>query len=181
MTAPTTTAADATLSFTAAQPSPKQQFLDAFRKEAATTLKVLRAYPAEQAEFRPHPTSNSARELAWTFVLEQLITEAVLEGRFTLPPNLPPLPATWAEVMAAYEAGVARLPTVIGDTPEQELFTTTQFRVGPKQLGEVPKLQVAWLMLCDSIHHRGQLSVYLRMVGGKVPSIYGPSRDEPWS
>jgi uncharacterized damage-inducible protein DinB len=37
-----------------------------------------------------------------------------------------------------------------------------------------------WLMLMDSIHHRGQLSVYIRPAGGKVPSIYGPSGDEPW-
>jgi len=38
-----------------------------------------------------------------------------------------------------------------------------------------------WFLLCDQIHHRGQLSVYLRMADGKVPSIYGPSGDEPWS
>jgi uncharacterized damage-inducible protein DinB len=54
------------------------------------------------------------------------------------------------------------------------------FMTGPRQFGEVSKLALCMLMLNDSIHHRGQLSVYLRMSGGKVPSIYGPSRDEPW-
>jgi uncharacterized damage-inducible protein DinB len=44
----------------------------------------------------------------------------------------------------------------------------------------VPKIDFLWFLLCDQIHHRGQLSVYLRMAGGKVPSIYGPSGDEPW-
>jgi uncharacterized damage-inducible protein DinB len=47
-------------------------------------------------------------------------------------------------------------------------------------MGEVRKGQVFWIMLMDAVHHRGQFSVYLRMVGAKVPSIYGPSLDEPW-
>ena len=47
-------------------------------------------------------------------------------------------------------------------------------------MADCPVSEVLWLMLMDSVHHRGQLSVYLRMVGGKVPSIYGPSADEPW-
>jgi len=51
---------------------------------------------------------------------------------------------------------------------------------GPRQFGDVSKLFLCTLMLNDSIHHRGQMSVYLRMSGAKVPSIYGPSRDEPW-
>jgi uncharacterized damage-inducible protein DinB len=45
---------------------------------------------------------------------------------------------------------------------------------------QVPVSDILWIMLMDSIHHRGQLSVYVRMAGGKVPSIYGPSADEPW-
>lgn len=47
-------------------------------------------------------------------------------------------------------------------------------------MGDFPVSEVLWLMLMDSVNHRGQFSVYLRMVGGKVPSIYGPSADEPW-
>jgi uncharacterized damage-inducible protein DinB len=48
-------------------------------------------------------------------------------------------------------------------------------------MADVRKLDFLWLMLTDQIHHRGQLSVYARMAGGKVPSIYGPSFDEPWT
>jgi uncharacterized damage-inducible protein DinB len=54
------------------------------------------------------------------------------------------------------------------------------FPSGPKQMGEIRVMDFLWLMLMDSIHHRGQLSVYIRPAGGKVPSIYGPSGDEPW-
>jgi uncharacterized damage-inducible protein DinB len=58
---------------------------------------------------------------------------------------------------------------------------TVQFFVAPKQVGDIPAESFLWFMLHDQIHHRGQLSVYVRMAGGKVPSIYGPSADEPWS
>jgi uncharacterized damage-inducible protein DinB len=47
-------------------------------------------------------------------------------------------------------------------------------------MGDVRRQDFLWMMLNDMIHHRGQFSVYLRMAGGKVPSIYGPSKDEPW-
>jgi uncharacterized damage-inducible protein DinB len=47
-------------------------------------------------------------------------------------------------------------------------------------MGDVPKVAFLWFILHDQIHHRGQFSVYLRIAGGKVPSIYGPSADEPW-
>jgi len=54
------------------------------------------------------------------------------------------------------------------------------FFVGPKTPGELSVAQICWFMLHDSIHHRGQLSTYLRLMGAPVPSIYGPSAAEPW-
>ena len=62
----------------------------------------------------------------------------------------------------------------------RELNKTVKFFVAPKQMGDLRKMDVLWYMLMDSVHHRGQFSVYLRMADGKVPSIYGPSADEPW-
>lgn len=55
-----------------------------------------------------------------------------------------------------------------------------KFFVGPKTMGDVPRLDFARFLVNEQIHHRGQFSVYLRMTGAKVPSIYGPSQDEPW-
>ena len=65
-------------------------------------------------------------------------------------------------------------------TGEQQLNTTVKFPTGPGKMGDLRRLDFLWMMLNDMIHHRGQFSVYLRMAGGKVPSIYGPSKDEPW-
>jgi hypothetical protein len=58
---------------------------------------------------------------------------------------------------------------------------TVTFFTGPKQMGPVPVGDLLWMTLMDSIHHRGQMSVYIRVAGGKVPSIYGPTADEPWN
>ena len=117
----------------------KQQFADVYKREHATTLKVLKAYPQDKADYRPHPGNNTAKQIVWTFVVENNVMLAATKGPVQLGGGFPAAPATIAECIAAYEKSAK-----------------------------------------DSIHHRGQLSVYIRPAGGKVPSIYGPSGDEPW-
>ena len=56
-----------------------------------------------------------------------------------------------------------------------------KFYTGPKHVGDYRTMDFLWFLLHDQIHHRGQLSVYVRMAGGRVPSIYGPTADEPWN
>ena len=168
---------------TATAMSRTDQFLDVFAQEAATTLKVLRAYPPDQAELRPHPTSKSARELAWLFVMEQGMATAALRDQLNLPDansQPPPPPATMSEIVTAFEQGARRLESLVRGMSDADLSKTVRFYVAPRQLGDIPKMAFLWFLLHDQIHHRGQLSVYLRMTGSKVPSIYGPSGDEPW-
>lgn len=52
--------------------------------------------------------------------------------------------------------------------------------VAPKKMADLRKMDVLWMTVMDMVHHRGQFSVYLRLVSAKVPSIYGPTADEPW-
>lgn len=66
-----------------------------------------------------------------------------------------------------------------GAADDAKLQQTVQFFVGPKTLRDIPVVDFLWFLLFDHVHHRGQLSVYLRMVGS-VPAIYGPYGDEPW-
>ena len=61
-----------------------------------------------------------------------------------------------------------------------QIHQTVKFMTGPKQMGDLRKIDVLWWLLMDSVHHRGQMSVYLRLADAKVPSIYGPSADESW-
>jgi uncharacterized damage-inducible protein DinB len=69
---------------------------------------------------------------------------------------------------------------MVRSAPDEKLQQTVKFFTGPKQMGDVRRLDLVWFLLSDEIHHRGQFSVYLRMADGKVPSIYGPTADEPW-
>ena len=162
-------------------PSAKQQFLDSYERESAKTLQLMRALPPDQAEIRPHPRAKSARELAFTFIMEQvLITKALTDQLTFTGSGMPPVPADFQAIVTQFQRDQQALLDLIQKTPEPKFSTTVQFPTGPGQMGDWSKLAFAWFMLSDQIHHRGQFSVYLRMAGGKVPSIYGPSFDEPW-
>ena len=158
----------------------KRQYLDAYQREFPTTLKVMQAYPPGKDDFKPHERSSSAVRLAHTFTIENGGAMQAIHGEFKIPPSFPPPPATMAEAAASYEQGARALIEAVEKMPDSRLSGEVMFFTGPGQMGNVPVLDVLWFMLMDSIHHRGQLSVYVRMADGKVPSIYGPTADEPW-
>lgn len=163
--------------------SPKEQFLNAYGREHATTMRVLRAYPADQLELRPHPRTRTARELAWVFVLDRWLGMMVYNDEFADKAGsgeAPPPPADWQELLATLEKAQEDFVDLIRGTPDKDLGRAVRFLTGPGTMGEVSRIDWLWFLLCDEIHHRGQFSVYLRMAGGKVPSIYGPTADEPW-
>jgi uncharacterized damage-inducible protein DinB len=165
------------------RPSLRQQFLDAYEREHAITMKVLRAYPPEKAELQPHAKCKPARELAWIFALERGLGKAGLANAFAsgqaggAPPSAP---GSWNEVLSGIEAAHADFREAFNAYSDEQLLEPIKFFGGPKMLIDVPRIDFAWFLLSDEIHHRGQLSIYLRMADGKVPSIYGPSGDEPW-
>ena len=163
---------------------PKQLFSDAFEREHATTMRVLRAFPDEQSDFKPSERARAAREIVWTLVLgqERLMLKGLTTGLDWSAPRtpIPPPPATVSAAAAALERVHAQVLEVLRGVDETALSNeSVRFFVAAKTLGDVPKLEFLWFLLFDHVHHRGQFSVYLRMVGGKVPSIYGPSGDEP--
>jgi len=162
---------------------PKQQFIDAYEQEHAKTRRVLRAYPKDKGELRPHPKCKTARELAWMFVLEQGAIEKTVTTGFdwTKPPSFPPPPDSFDAIIGAFEQSHEKTAALVRDFPEDRLHEPIQFSTAPKTIGDVPRLQALWMFLSDQIHHRGQFTIYLRLADGKVPSIYGPSADEPWS
>jgi hypothetical protein len=179
-----TAAANPTSSPATGMPSPRQQFLEAYEREYAITMKVLRAYPPDKAELRPHPKLKTARELAYVFVQECGLGIAGLNDAFgtgaATGPSSPPVPEKWEDVLSALEAAHAGFRKVFESFTDAQLLEPIKFYGGPKTLVDYPRLQFAWFLLSDQIHHRGQLSVYLRMADAKVPSIYGPTADEPW-
>jgi uncharacterized damage-inducible protein DinB len=161
-------------------PSEKQMFLQSFQREFDTTLKVLKAYPAERAEYKPHEKSRSAKELAWTFVLEQGVAAGALVGHVDFSQPMPKPPADYKDVLTAFEHGSRDTMAKIAAAKDEDLNRAMPFPAGPGKMSDIRRLDVLWTMLMDQVHHRGQFSVYLRLAGGKVPSIYGPTADEPW-
>jgi len=177
------TSANPAAASTSAAPGPLQTLLAAMEREHATTVRVLRAFPLEKLDLQPHPKSKTARQLAWLFVQEQGLVEKALTTGFdwsTPPSPPPPPPDTLDEIIAAFEAAHSRVVGLVRGMGEDELRQTVKFFVAPRTLGDIPKLDFLWFLLHDQIHHRGQFSVYLRMADASVPSIYGPTADEPW-
>ena len=158
----------------------KHHYITTFAKEFPITVKLMKAYPEGQDNFRPHERSTPAAMLAHTFSLANALAAKAITGELTMPPDFPPAPASYSEAVANYERGAEELLEALEEMPESRLSETVDFFTGPGQIGPIPVGDLLWLMLMDSVHHRGQLSVYVRMAGGKVPSIYGPSADEPW-
>lgn len=164
-------------------PSAKEQFLASYEHEHATTMRVLRAYPTDELELRPHPKCKMARELAWVFVLERGLAQLVWDDAFAsgkITGEAPPPPDSWDELLATLEKAHRDFGERFRNTSDEELLGTVKFFTGPGTLGDVTRLDFARFLLADEIHHRGQFSIYLRMADGKVPSIYGPTADEPW-
>jgi uncharacterized damage-inducible protein DinB len=161
-------------------PSEKDMFIQSWEREFATTLKILKQLPADKAEYKPTAEkTKSAKGLAEVFVAECGAMDGVTKGAIDFTAQMPKF-ATYGDVLNAFESTTKGLMQKIKGMSEADYNSTMPFPVGPKQMGQMRKADILWTMLMDQIHHRGQFSIYLRLVGAKVPSIYGPSGDEPW-
>lgn len=150
----------------------KALFTKFWTDEAETTRKVLARIP-EGSDYRPDPKSRTAQEIAWQIVCEEtMIIEALETGRARWEP--PPKPATMKEVLEAYERQSATLPQRWRDLPAARWEGDLEF-FGSRR----PAAPMAWSFLFDIVHHRGQITTYLRPMGSTVPQVYGPSADEP--
>ncbi len=143
--------------------------------EYPTTKKVIAAIPADKADYRPDSISRSALDLAWHIVTaEDRFLDAVSSGAFDLTPR--PRPETVrspADVNAWYEERFSTCLTRLKGLSGDQLVKTIDFR-GIFQFPAISYIQIG---LNHSIHHRGQLTMYLRPLDAKVPSIYGESYD----
>ena len=140
--------------------------------ESTTTRKVLSRIP-EGSDYRPDPRSRTAREIAWQIVCEEkMLIDALETGKVEWAP--PPMPSTMKEVIDAYEKQAGDLAARWQALPADRWNGTLEF-FGKKR----PASPMAWSFLFDIVHHRGQITTYLRPMGSTVPQIYGPSADEP--
>jgi len=152
-------------------------FLPSVRKESETTLRVIRAVPPSQGAYRPHPSSRSALELVWHIASADIwFLDSFLAGDFDMEDDTMPADFSTTEDIALwYEENfnpkldeVSKLPASFWAAP-LPFFGIFNY----------PAVMYVQFMLNHTIHHRGQLTAYLRPMGAKVPNIYGGSFDEP--
>jgi uncharacterized damage-inducible protein DinB len=155
----------------------KKHFLKFWRKEAEATRKVLSRIP-EGSTYRPDPKSRTAREIAWLIVREEIVLGDGLE-KGTLTWEEVPAPATMKEVLDTYDRHHDAATKKLEAVDARRWDEPVPFMFQGQQVMNEPGGENAWGFLLDIIHHRGQLSTYLRPMGAKVPQIYGPSADEP--
>ena len=150
----------------------KALFTKFWTDESETTRKVLARIP-EGSDYRPDPKSRTAKEIAWQiFCEERMIIDALESGKAEWAP--PPIPATMKEVLEAYDTQSAAAAKRWTGLARERWDGMLEF-FGAQR----PASPMAWSFLFDIVHHRGQITTYLRPMGSTVPQIYGPSGDEP--
>jgi uncharacterized damage-inducible protein DinB len=148
------------------------------KAEIPTFVRVLKAVPQVRLDYRPDPKSRTAAELAWLLATEEaalvtLLDTGTIEWRETPPP------ARVEEIVAAFEKSAAAVEDRLRKLDESGWQRKVSFVMAGGPPWEDSLGNFFWGFLFDAVHHRGQLTTYLRPMGGKVPSIYGPSADDP--
>jgi uncharacterized damage-inducible protein DinB len=161
--------------------SVSQAFLHEFDNEAKTTRRVLERVPADKLSWKPHPKSMSLGELAMhTAMVPGFICGWACEEETKLGgADKPPVATSTADLVAAHDKSVAKYKETLGELGDGGLSKAWKASAGGQTLFEMPKgALIRSIALNHWYHHRGQLSVYLRLLDVPVPSIYGPSADE---
>ncbi len=150
-------------------------YLPAYQNEYRVTKSVIEAIPADKADYKPDPNAKSAMELAWHIAsAENLFSSAVAAGQFDFTPRpRPESIKTPADVSAWYSKNFESNVATLQNLSAEKLAQIVDFR----GLFQLPAVMYLGFMMHHSVHHRGQLSTYLRPMGSKVPAIYGESYD----
>jgi uncharacterized damage-inducible protein DinB len=155
----------------------KGLFLKFWEKEGAATRQVISRIP-EGSDYRPDPKSRPAREIAWLIVREEiLLTDGLEKGALEWVEV--PAPATIKEILDTYDRHHDNLTKRLRAVDTKGWERKVPFTFQGQEVMSDAGYANAWGFLFDIIHHRGQLSTYLRPMGSTVPQIYGPSADEP--
>lgn len=152
-------------------------FVERWESEQPAFLKVIQAVPEGNLAYRPHEKSTAAGALAWQLAEEQrALVELLDTGSIHF--DTRPHPESSAEIAKAYESATNELRTRLQSLDDEKCAGPAKFFVGGHEAWTDTVGNMLWGFLFDMVHHRGQLSTYLRPMGGKVPAIYGPSADD---
>jgi uncharacterized damage-inducible protein DinB len=153
-----------------------QFFVNWIEQESQTTRKVLAAVPDDKKNYKPSEKSMTADELAWHIPSSEIwFLRGIIEGQFDATGGPSEKPATIADLVKWYEKNLPEQISRLKALPVDKLLKPIPFF----GIMEQPAVMYLPVVTHHSVHHRGQLSAYLRPMGARVPSIYGGSADEP--
>ena len=152
-----------------------------FDQEMATTRRVLERVPSDQGAWKPHPKSFPLGHLAQLVAImpgwfPNMLQETSLDLRTAPGYSL----QTTAALLATFDTLVAQARAALEDARDEDMAVSWSLKFGDKVLLTMSRRDVVRQTINHLVHHRGQLTVYLRLVDVAVPSIYGPTADEPW-
>jgi uncharacterized damage-inducible protein DinB len=154
----------------------REFFMKQFASEAPKFANVIRALPTDKLDYKPHERSSSAGAIAWFLVLStRALADLVKTGenRWSQPPS----PGTTETVAAEYDKAAKDLSAALTSVDDAQWEKNARMLVGDKVMMEKPLGDIVLNFFLDAVHHRGQLTTYLRPMGGTVPSVYGPTAD----
>lgn len=160
----------------------KDGLLPEFDHEMAVARRVLERVNQDKLAWRPHDKSMSLGRLATHVAEIPMWGHTILEEpEFNMVPGAyqEKTCATTAELLALFDEQTKKIRAVLDSKTDAEMMSTWAFKDNGKEVFAMPRVAAfrGWVMN-HLIHHRGQLSVYLRQTGSAVPAIYGPSADE---
>ena len=150
-------------------------YLPGLKNEHRITMSIIGAIPRDKGNYRPDGISKSALDLAWHIaVTEMRFMDAVMAGEFDLTPRpLPDFIKNSEDLTTWYSQNFAEHFQKLTKVSNEQLMKIVDFR----GMFQLPAVNYLGFILHHTVHHRGQLSMYLRPMGAKVPSIYGESYD----
>jgi uncharacterized damage-inducible protein DinB len=157
--------------------STNQEFYaQASANEVPAFIRVLEALPESRFDYKPHEKNTAAGDLAWQLAIEQrCLCELLDSGVINYEQGEAPAKD---EIIGAFQKASDDLKEKLAAVDDAKWGSKGDFRMGGQSVWSGTVQELAWGFLFDMIHHRGQLSAYIRPMGGKVPSIYGPTADD---
>ena len=162
-----------------------EMFLDELEREAAATRKAIERVPEGHNDYKPHDKSMTLGYLASLIAtmpawVVTMIKQDQLDFKSPAAAKFKPLEwHTRGELLAGLEAGLVQAREALRNTTDEHLMTPWRFTVGDQVVDESPRhVMIAHSVFSHLAHHRGQLTVYLRLNETSVPALYGPSADE---
>lgn len=155
----------------------KEWYVQSVTNELPAFKRVFEAVPNEHTDYKPDPKSKTAMEIVNTLAMEAFAVKAIAEtGMFDFGKAGEWKPVSKEEAYAMLEKTMKEVQAIVSAMPDEK-WDSEATLLGGKEPWKAPLGGMLWMFLHDAIHHRGQISTHLRAMGGKVPSIYGPSAD----